>query len=112
MRDRYGSRPQDILAGIGPSIAAHHYEVGPAVVAQVQDAFGTDAPGLLLSPNGAASQGRALLDLWAANRLVLERVGVSQIELAGICTACHLQDWYSHRGENGRTGRFGALIAL
>jgi hypothetical protein len=112
MRACYGSRPQDILAGIGPSIAAHHYEVGPEVVAQVQVAFGADAAGLLLSANGGSVEGRALLDLWAANRLALERTGVRRVEVAGICTACNLEDWYSHRGEKGQTGRFGALIAL
>jgi len=30
----------------------------------------------------------------------------------GLCTACHLEDWYSHRAERGHTGRFGAIIAL
>ena len=112
MRACYGSRPQDILAGIGPSIAAHHYEVGPEVVAQVRDAFGVDASALLLPTNGTGPEGRALLDLWAANRLVLERAGVRHIDIAGICTACTLEDWYSHRAEKGQTGRFGALIGL
>jgi YfiH family protein len=112
MQARYGSRPQEVLAGIGPSIAAHHYEVGSEVISQVQAAFGAEAFGLLRSPDGASSEGHALLDLWAANRLVLERAGVRQIEIAGICTACCLEDWYSHRAEKGRTGRFGALIAL
>ena len=112
MQARYGSRPQDLLAGIGPSIAAHHYEVGSEVIAQVRGAFGPEASGLLLSSNGAGSDDHALLDLWAANRLVLERAGVRNIEIAGICTACYLDDWYSHRGEKGQTGRFGAMIAL
>lgn len=112
MRACYGSQPQDILAGIGPSIAAHHYEVGPEVATQVQAAFGDDASGLLLPARGPGSQEKVLLDLWAANRLVLERLGVRHIEIAGICTACHLDDWYSHRGEKGQTGRFGALIGL
>lgn len=112
MRVCYGSRPQDILAGIGPSIAAHHYEVGPEVVAQVRQAFGVDASGLLLPSNGASSEDRALLDLWAANRLVLANAGVRHIEIAGICTSCFPDDWYSHRAEKGQTGRFGALIGL
>jgi copper oxidase (laccase) domain-containing protein len=42
----------------------------------------------------------------------LEECGVRQIELAGICTACHQEDWYSHRGEKGQTGRFGVLMGL
>jgi copper oxidase (laccase) domain-containing protein len=37
---------------------------------------------------------------------------VKHIEVAGICTACNLHEWYSHRGEHGQTGRFGALIVL
>jgi polyphenol oxidase len=112
MQACYGSRPQDILAGIGPSIGVHHYEVGPEVVSRVQAAFGVDASAVLSSVNGATSEGRELLDLWAANRIVLERAGVHRIEIAGICTACCMDDWYSHRGEKGQTGRFGALIAL
>jgi purine-nucleoside/S-methyl-5'-thioadenosine phosphorylase / adenosine deaminase len=112
MRACYGSRPQDILAGIGPSIGAHHYEVGPEVVSQVRAAFGPEASAVLSTANGAAQGDRALLDLWAANRIVLQRTGVQHIEIAGICTACGMEDWYSHRGEKGRTGRFGALIAL
>jgi copper oxidase (laccase) domain-containing protein len=48
----------------------------------------------------------------AANCIQLERAGVIQIEAANLCTACHLKDWYSHRAEKGKTGRFGAMIAL
>jgi copper oxidase (laccase) domain-containing protein len=55
---------------------------------------------------------RITFDLWEANRLLLEQAGVVQIETAGVCTACHIRDWYSHRAEKGRTGRFGAIMAL
>ncbi len=103
----YGSRPEDILAAIGPSIGPDHYEVGQEVVAQVQAAFDEQAEALLPRPGG-----RVHFDLWAANRWWLEQAGVRHIEVAEICTACHLEDWYSHRAEKGKTGRFGALIAL
>lgn len=103
----YDSRATDIRAGIGPSIAAHHYEIGPEVVIQVRETFGTKADSLLPSQNG-----HMYFDLWTANHLLLEQVGVKEIEIAGLCTACHLEDWFSHRGEQGETGRFGALIAL
>jgi len=59
-----------------------------------------------------SQDGRVHLDLWAANRALLEGEGVVAIEVAAICTACHLEDWYSHRAETGQTGRFGAAIAL
>ena len=107
MMQRYGSRPDDIQAAIGPSIGADHYEVGPNVLAQVEQTFGADAEKLI-----EIRGGKSYLDLWAANRLQLEQSGVTQIEVAGLCTACHLEDWYSHRAEKGKTGRFGALIAL
>jgi YfiH family protein len=107
MQSVYGSNPINILAAIGPSIGAHHYEVGPEVIEKVRQTFGEDASYLLPSQEGAVQ-----FDLWAANQLVLEESGVRQIEISGICTACHLEDWYSHRAEGGHTGRFGALIGL
>jgi YfiH family protein len=107
MQARFGSMPGDILAGIGPSIGPDHYEVGLDVVAQVRRAFGHNASSLLTDNAGASH-----FDLWAANSLALENAGVRQIELAGLCTACHTEDWYSHRAERGHTGRFGAIIAL
>lgn len=114
MQASFGTRPQDLLAAIGPSIAAHHYPVGADVVARVQAAFGGDAASLLSEPAAPAENGQigVQFDLWAANRLILEQSGVRRIETAGLCTVCHVEDWFSHRGENGKTGRFGALIGL
>lgn len=107
MTESYGSKPSDILAAIGPSIGPDHYEVGPDVVAQVEQAFGSETRQLVEARNGST-----YLDLWAANRHQLEISGVEQVEVAGLCTACHLDDWFSHRAEQGKTGRFGALMAL
>ncbi len=107
MVEKYRSRPGDIRAGIGPSIAAHHYQVGDAVVEEVREAFGAEAERLLPTQGGAVQ-----FDLWRANQWLLERAGVRAIQISGICTACHLEDWFSHRAENGQTGRFGALICL
>jgi len=42
----------------------------------------------------------------------LRNAGVEQIQVSGLCTACHLDDWFSHRAEKGKTGRFGAIMAL
>ncbi len=107
MEANYGVRPENILAGIGPSIGPHHYEVGDEVITQVETSFGKLSSQLLPTTNGAVQ-----FDLWSANRILLEKAGVAQIEIAKICTACHPDDWFSHRGENGQTGRFGALIGL
>ncbi len=69
--------------------------------------FGDDSEKALRSVNG-----KIHFDLWKTNRILLEQAGVQNIEVAGICTACHTDDWFSHRAEKGRTGRFGALITL
>lgn len=107
MTNRYGSRPSDLIAAIGPSIGVDHYEVGPDVIAQVEKTFDGQARDLIESRGG-----KTYLDLWKANARQLHEAGVEQVEVAGLCTACHTDDWFSHRAEKGRTGRFGALIAL
>lgn len=126
MQAEYGTHPADLLAAIGPSIDAHHYPVGEQVAGQVRQAFGMDAAGLLVETktdtmndgtqvDASSSEQTSTaihFDLWAANRLILEHSGVRNIEVAGLCTACHLEDWYSHRAEKGSTGRFGACIWL
>jgi hypothetical protein len=110
MQEHYHSNPVDILAAIGPSIGAHHYEVGEDVAQQVRETFGEDSKDLFESPD---EMNRGLhFDLWAANRLILEDAGVHQIEEARLCTVCHCDDWYSHRGDRGKTGRFGIMISL
>lgn len=107
MRKQYGSNPADLIACIGPSIGPDHYEIGADVILQVMQKFGDESELFLKSHNG-----KIHFDLWKTNQLLLERAGVGRIEVAGICTACHTDDWFSHRAEKGRTGRFGALISL
>ncbi|HMD82590.1 MAG TPA: polyphenol oxidase family protein, partial [Anaerolineales bacterium] len=107
MRKHYDSNPADITAGIGPSIGPDHYQIGADVILQVMQRYGDESELLLKSHNG-----KIHFDLWMANHLMLERAGVGKIENAEICTACHTADWFSHRAEKGRTGRFGALISL
>ncbi len=107
LHDKYGCMPENILAGIGPSIGVEHYPVGEDVIDKVTKAFPEYTSELLIRLDG-----KTHLDLWKANRFTLEDHGVKNIEMSGICTACHLEDWFSHRGEHGKTGRFGALLAL
>lgn len=109
MRQAFGSRPEDLLAGIGPSICQDHYQVGSEVIQQVESAFGSDS-GLLTGH----FDGKANLNLWEANRRILEENGVkgAHIQVSGLCTLEQPQDWYSHRGEKGKTGRFGGVLAL
>ena len=107
MKEKYYSQAEDMVAAIGPSIGPDHYVVGLDVADQVKRAFQDDSNSLLLQQNGVIH-----MDLWKANWLLLKHSGVQNIEIASICTACNKDDWYSHREEHGKTGRFGVLIGL
>ncbi len=107
MQSHYGCDPKNIIAGIGPAIGADHYEVGADVVAQFAEKFPHDMNQIVQTRNGST-----YLDLWASNALQLKNAGVEQVQISGICTACSIDDWFSHRAEKGKTGRFGALMAL
>ncbi len=105
--EHYGSYPDDLIVGVGPSICGNCYEVGEEVRRQFLMHWG-DTADQFLKPRGE----RYLLDLWGANELVLRQAGVSKIEQSHMCTAEHLDEWYSYRKEKGATGRFGVVIAL
>lgn len=107
MSERYGTQPRDVLAAIGPSVGPCHYAVGPEVVAQTRAAFKAADSALLPRFNGAHH-----LDLWAANARALHEAGVGQVEQSAMCTVCYQSDFFSHRAQGARTGRFAALIGL
>jgi YfiH family protein len=101
LHEVFGSCPRDIIAGIGPAIGPCCYTVGEDVVA----AF-SDRPDLVKSGK---------LDLWEANRQALLEAGVAteHIEVAGICTRCESDRFFSHRANGGQpAGRFAALIRI
>jgi YfiH family protein len=105
MRKVYGCQPADIWAGIGPSIGPCCYQVGTDVVEQIVPAVNGGYP--FRAVNGAIH-----LDLWAAIEHQLEAAGVGDIDTAHICTACRRDEWFSHRAEKGKTGRFGVALGL
>ena len=106
MQQAFGSRPADLWAGIGPGIGPCCYEVGDDVVDAVRAAF--PHPQRFLPRVGHAWH----FDLPAANAAQLEALGVRHIELTGLCTGCQTEEFFSHRAERGRTGRFGVAIRL
>jgi hypothetical protein len=104
--EHVGSRPEDLWAGIGPTIGPCCYEVGPEVAEAVARACPADAD-VVHRQNGSLH-----LDLPGAVRSQLRAAGVNTIEPSGLCTACRTDEWFSHRAEHGRTGRFGTLAML
>lgn len=106
MQSVFGSRPEDLWVGIGPGIGPCCYEVGTEVIRAVDVTF-ANAEALLPRVNGAVH-----FDLPGANVCQLRSMGVEHIEVAPMCTACHVDEFFSHRAENGKTGRFGVAIGL
>ncbi|MGB9578221.1 MAG: peptidoglycan editing factor PgeF, partial [Halothiobacillaceae bacterium] len=105
MAENLGCTAHDITALIGPSIGPCCYEVGAEVV-QVFTAALPETASSLLRRDGR----RVYLDLWQANHQQLLAAGVGQVYNMKLCTACHRDLFFSHRGDGGRTGRFGVVI--
>jgi len=103
----FSSDPKEILAGIGPSIGPDHYEVGNNVISEVDEKLRDIRSEVLISKNS-----KTYFDLWKSNELLLLQSGVTNIEVAGMCTACHLDEWYSYRVEGQKSGRFGVYMGL
>lgn len=108
MQREFGTRPSDLLVGIGPAIGPCCYAVGDDVARQFQQEFPA-CEGLLPVYEDAVH-----LDLWRANQYQLEQAGVltTHIDRADTCTACNSSLFFSYRAEHGQTGRIGAMIAL
>lgn len=112
MREEYGSRPEDLIAAVGPSIGACCYAVGDEVRAEFGARFGYAEE--LFNTVG----GQLHLDLWAANRRQLLDVGVKaeRIAVVGECTACAVsggeRKYFSHREERGFAGRMMSAIGV
>jgi len=107
LQTTYGCRPHDLLAGLGPAIGPCCYEVGLDLVEHIERIFGR-GHGLLLGQ----ADGTTRFDLPAAVQRQLLAAGVGEIEQSGLCTHCRTDEFFSHRAEEGHTGRFAAVLAL
>jgi len=117
MNAAFGTRPEELVAAIGPAIGACCYEVDEPVIARVAPlaeslaaATGASAD-LMIVPSG---DGRARLNLKEINRQIMIKAGIvpSRIECTERCTGCSRALFYSHRMESGRTGRLASLIGM
>jgi YfiH family protein len=107
MREVFSSDPRDVWAGIGPCIGVDQYRVGPDVIEAVAAACPPNTSITHRQPDG-----RLHLDLNAAVAAQLRACGVTHIEDSKVCTATRTDEWFSHRAEQGKTGRFGVVIGL
>ena len=105
----FGSMPEEIIACIGPSIGPCCFHVGHEVITRVEKTFGTKE-GYITKE----SRNGGYLNLWKANQEQLIHAGLlgRNIESASICTVHNTDQFFSHRGGKGRTGRFAAGIFI
>jgi YfiH family protein len=110
MADSFECDPGDIIACISPSIGKGHYEIGQDIFDAYKKEFGRPALDFIRED----MDGTCYLDLWMVNEAQLLAAGLNaaNIEVSEMCTACHPDLFYSHRHENGNTGRFAGLIEL
>ncbi|MDY6029562.1 MAG: peptidoglycan editing factor PgeF [Acidaminococcaceae bacterium] len=105
MQEALGTKPENILAAIGPSIGACCYEVDDAVriLAAGYEKFFQPAPD---------NEGKYMLDLWGYNRELLLKAGLLEknIIVAAVCTSHNSDKFFSYRAESGKTGRMGVCI--
>ena len=130
MQMRFGTKPADLLAAIGPAIGGCCYEVGTEVAIQFTSQFADtadwfdelrtgDEPNPLqwlnmMPPGHQPPPKNVLLDLRKANRAQLLGAGVrdSNIFVSDLCTGCRRDLFFSYRKEGAATGRMMSAIGI
>lgn len=131
MEEQFGSRPEDLMGAVGPSICQECYEVGEDVARQFAR-WDTeyDMERRLVEENGryhcrgqeqlhhvvepGRRPGKYQLDLWLANLLLLCHAGIplGQIAVTDICTCHNSRYLFSHRASGGKRGNLAAFLML
>ena len=107
----YGCEPGDLVACVGPGICRDCYEVSGDVAQAFREAF---PPGQADAVVRHRRDDKYDVDLWLANRFVLENAGVrpENIHISDICTRCNPELLFSHRIMGNRRGNLAAFLAL
>ena len=111
MQSNYGSRAEDMIACVGPSICADCYEVGLEVGDKFRKVFSEKSLESILK---FKDETHYMLDLWEANRIILEDIGIdpSNVHVTDICTYCNHDKLFSHRYAGEQRGNMAAFLAL
>lgn len=109
MQTNYGSKPKDILSGIGPSIGPCCFEVGSDVWEKLERGY---PYGKQVVVHGKGE--KAWVDLAQLNRLQLIGAGLrpENIHDTGLCTACYPNLFYSFRRDGKKIGNMTSGLML
>lgn len=110
MREKYNSKAENIVVGIGPSIGLCCFQVDTPVAEEFYNKLNFAEK--IIKPD--TEKGKYKIDLWNTNKLLLMEAGVleNNIEIAGLCTKCHCELFYSHRIMGEKRGVMAGMIEL
>lgn len=111
MEKCFGSKPEDIVAAIGPCICGECYEIGTEVAEEFLEAF-MDAEGKGILKKKFSE--KYLLDLRKANEQIFLEAGIlpENIIVSDICTCCNPELLFSHRATKGKRGALAAFLGI
>ena len=115
MVETYGSDVRKLKAVVGPGISLQSFEVGDEVYTQFDEAaFPMEVISCKMPAMNGGMQEKWHIDLWACNRLQLLGVGLlpKHIQVAGICTYEHYEDYFSARRLGVNSGRILTAIVI
>jgi len=111
MSNKFNSKPENILAAIGPSICQGCYEVSEDVIVEFRNNFCQNLWNELYYKKG---NGKYHLDLWKANEFILREAGLlpKNIITGNLCTMCNSSVLFSHRIAGDKRGCLAAFLMI
>ncbi len=105
MREEFGTKPENVIAAIGPSIGVCHFEVGDEVAEEFRREFGESV---------LEKHEKYHVNMQKAIEIQLKTVGITSENIinSGVCTYCESDLLFSHRKTQGRRGVMGAIMEL
>ena len=110
MGECYGTKPENIVAAVGPAISVCCYEVDEPCAAHFLALTDLETDRFVFPKEG----GKFMLDLLEANRQILTAAGVraENITVSDLCTNCSSELLWSHRATKGKRGTMSAFMCL
>lgn len=107
MWKKYGTRPEDLIVSLGPCIGPCCYKVGWNVLEEYMSRHKESA-------DCFSEKDGLRMDINIANTVQLALIGVKNENIfnGARCTSCNSDLFFSHRKDNGRTGRQLSFIML
>ena len=111
MKEEFGTKPEDIIAVIGPSICQDCYEVSRDVAEEFMKILNKVQLKTVLDKK---KDEKYQLNLWEANRYILMEAGIPEgnITISNVCTCCNSDLLFSHRKTNGHRGNLCGFLKI